>query len=93
MKQPDFEWDNNKNDSNVKKHGVSFELAQYAFKDQNRIIAYDRKHSTKNEKRYFCYGMLNDTVLTVRFTMRRNKIRIFGAGYWREGRKFYYEKK
>jgi len=27
-----------------------------------------------------------------RFTYREDKIRIFGAGYWRKGR-FYYEKK
>lgn len=92
MKQPDFEWDIKKNDSNIEKHGVSFELAQYAFKDQNRIIAYDHKHSTKSEKRYFCFGIVNDNIMTVRFTLRSDKIRIFGAGFWREGRKFYYEK-
>ncbi len=30
--------------------------------------------------------------MTVRFTIRDNKIRIFGAGYWREGKKKYEEK-
>lgn len=92
MKQPDFNWDSAKNNSNINKHGVSFELAQYAFRDPKRIIAYDRKHSTKKEKRYFCYGKMNERVITIRFTIRKRKIRIFGAGYWREGRKLYYEK-
>ena len=56
MRQPNFEWDSGKNKNNLDKHGVSFDLAQYAFQDPQRVIAYDRKHSTKKEKRYFCYG-------------------------------------
>ena len=89
-----FEWDENKNRINIKKHGVSFEAAQYAFADLNRIIAEDVKHSTKKEKRYFCYGKINDLVVTVRFPYRKNEIRIIGAGYWREGKQVYeYEKK
>jgi len=30
--------------------------------------------------------------MTVRFTYRRNKIRIFGTGYWRKGKKIYERK-
>lgn len=92
MKQPDFNWNPAKNKTNINKHGVSFEIAQYAFSDSRRVIAYDRKHSTRKEKRYLCYGKVNELVLTVRFTRRNKKIRIFGAGYWREGRRIYYEK-
>jgi hypothetical protein len=29
--------------------------------------------------------------MTVRFTCRRGVIRIFGAGYWRRGRRIYEE--
>ena len=36
-----FEWDETKNQDNQKKHGVPFEIAQYAFADQNRIILED----------------------------------------------------
>jgi len=93
MKQPDFEWNSGKNKHNFDKHGISFESAQYAFQDPNRVIAYDRKHSTKKEKRYFCYGKVNERVVTVRFTKRNNKIRIFGAGFWREGKERYYAKR
>jgi uncharacterized DUF497 family protein len=41
------------------------------------------------EQRYFCFGRIDDAVLTVRFTHRDGKIRIIGAGYWRKGRKLY----
>ena len=67
---------------------MSFTLAQYAFADNNRVILEDLAHG-KNEKRYYCIGKVNDGILTVRFTYRNNKIRIFGAGYWRKGKKIY----
>jgi hypothetical protein len=87
-----FEWDVLKNKQNQIKHEIGFELAQYAFNDPKRVIAWDNKHSTKDEQRFFCYGMVEDAIITVRFTLRNDRIRIFGAGYWREGRKRYYEK-
>ena len=83
-----FEWDENKNQENQEKHGVAFELAQYAFADPKRIIAEDISHS-QNEKRYYCFGKVEEGIITVRFTFRDRKIRIIGAGYWRKGRKIY----
>ncbi len=91
-KEPLFEWDSRKNDENIDKHGISFEVAQYAFSDPRRIVALDRKHSTRKDKRYFCYGKIHNSVVTVRFTWNNGKIRLFGAGYWRDGRSIYYEK-
>ena len=85
----EFEWDEKKNKINYEKHNLKFETAQNAFLDQNRIITFDIKHSTEIEKRYFCFGMVDKMIITVRFTIRDNKIRIFGAGYWREGREIY----
>ncbi len=84
-----FEWDDEKDRLNRVKHGVTFARAQLAFMDPYRIIAVDRKHSTSVETRYFCFGLVEDRILTARFTYRNDKIRIFGAGYWREGRKRY----
>jgi uncharacterized DUF497 family protein len=43
------------------------------------------------EKRYYCFGKVEGKILTVRFTYRNNIIRIFGAGYWRKGKKTYEE--
>ncbi len=84
----DFEWDEQKNALNLKKHEVSFYEAQKAFLDQNRIIAEDTEHS-HNEQRYYCFGKVDDGIMTVRFTYRGSVIRIIGAGYWRGGRKIY----
>lgn len=83
-----FEWDEKKNQANLKKHGVSFFEAQKAFFDPGRVIAEDIEHS-KEEQRYFCFGRIEEAIMTVRFTYRGLKIRIIGAGYWRAGKKIY----
>ena len=88
MTKPQFEWDANKDDENLKKHGVPFSVAQYAFADPSRVIAEDLVHSMA-EKCYFCFGEVNGGILTVRFTYRSGAIRIFGAGYWRKGKAIY----
>ncbi|MBA3035077.1 MAG: hypothetical protein FP814_01140 [Desulfobacterium sp.] len=45
------------------------------------------EHSDE-EKRFYCLGRVSDGIMTVRFTYRKNKIRIIGAGYWRKGKKY-----
>jgi len=87
-KRSDFEWDSNKDLINQEKHGVSFALAQLAFLDHQRIILEDLEHS-QDEKRYYCLGKAAGGILTVRFTYRKHKIRIIGAGYWRKGKRIY----
>jgi uncharacterized protein len=54
----EFDWDDKKDLNNQEKHGVSFFDAQFAFLDQNRVIAEDVKHS-KAEKRFFCFVKWN----------------------------------
>ena len=88
MSEVGFEWDEEKNRQNLEKHGVPFDLAQYAFGDPDRINAEDVGHS-QTEKRYYCIGRVGDGILTVRFTYRKNRIRIIGAGYWRRGKELY----
>lgn len=83
-----FEWDDSKDAENQRKHGVPFSLAQYAFSDPQRIIAEDLVHSI-SEKRFYCYGKVGEGIMTVRFTYRKDKVRIIGAGYWRKGKKTY----
>ena len=83
-----FEWDTKKDKENQDKHGVAFGVAQLAFADPKRVIAEDLSHSS-NEKRHFCFGLVEDGVLTVRFVYRDDVIRIFGAGYWRKGKQIY----
>lgn len=83
-----FEWDEIKNLANIEKHGVSFEESRKAFIDPKRKIRYNVKHSA-DKIRYYCFGKVDNRIMTVRFIIRDNKIRIIGAGYWREGRKIY----
>jgi uncharacterized DUF497 family protein len=89
MIQAQFEWDEKKNLENMRKHGVSFFIAQHAFADRQRVVAEDVNHSSDHEKRFFCFGRVGNGIMTVRFTYRNNVIRIIGAGYWRKGKSIY----
>ena len=88
MSRARFEWDPDKDIANQERHGVSFGLAQFAFADPRRVIAQDISHSS-TESRYYCFGWVGGGILTVRFTHRDEVIRIFGAGYWRKGKRVY----
>jgi uncharacterized DUF497 family protein len=83
-----FEWDERKGIVNTQKHGITFTEAQEAFFDTKRVLISDSRHSI-NEERFFCLGRVGKGIATVRFTVRGDKIRIIGAGYWREGRMRY----
>lgn len=83
-----FIWNVDKEDSNLKKHGVDFSTAANAFSDPHRKIFADEKHSA-NEERTFCIAKVDRRILTVRVTLRGKKIRIHGAGYWRKGKSYY----
>ncbi len=86
MTDRNFEWDETKNLYNQENHGVSFNEAQHAFLDGSRIIAEDVAHS-HDENRYLCFGLNEEQtgILTVRFTYRNSRIRIFGAGLLEKG--------
>jgi uncharacterized protein len=90
MKPVRFEWDEDKDGENRAKYKVPFSLAQEAFLDPHRVIAEDVAHSAE-EDRFYCIGKAGGGILTVRFTYRGDVIRIYGAGYWRKGRKLYEE--
>jgi hypothetical protein len=83
-----FDWDFRKDIENQRKHGVSFSIAQDAFRDPHRVIARDASHSG-SEERFYCFGEVSGGILTVRFTYRASVIRIIGAGYWRKGKAIY----
>ena len=83
-----FEWDPQKDLLNQLKHRISFSDAQRAFADPKRVIRVDHEHSA-GEPRFLCLGRVDGKVLTVRFTLRQDKVRIFGAGCWRKGGRQY----
>ena len=88
VKKSTFEWGEEKDRENQKRHHVSFAEAQRAFLDPHRMIVEDVAHSSE-EDRFYCIGRVENDILTVRFTYRGNVIRIYGAGCWRKGRKLY----
>ncbi|MEX2525967.1 MAG: BrnT family toxin [Gammaproteobacteria bacterium] len=45
-----FEWDEKKNRTNQRKHGVSFEEARTAFFDENARVIPDPDHSEREER-------------------------------------------
>lgn len=75
-----FEWDDEKNKTNLKKHGLDFELAALVFADPNRMEWYDKKHSY-DEDRFITIGEIGGTtcVVTVVYTERGRTIRIISA--------------
>ena len=72
-----FEWDQEKNLINKKKHGISFETAAYVFYDEQYIEMFDFEHSI-DEDRYIAIGKVED-VLFVVFTERKENIRLISA--------------
>jgi len=52
-----FDWDENKNRINIKKHGISFEEAAFIFSDFNAISLFDEEHS-QDEDRYITIGKI-----------------------------------
>ena len=72
-----FEWDEEKNTSNKRKHGIDFETAMLVFNDLQRIEIYDTEHSL-SEDRYNTIGMVHD-VLFVVYTERKSNIRLISA--------------
>ena len=83
-----FEWNHAKELDNIKDHRCDFRTAAEAFKDPKGILSHDEKHS-EQEPRFFWIGKVGEKILTVRFTRRKSRVRIIGAGYWRKGKEFY----
>jgi uncharacterized DUF497 family protein len=87
----EFEWDESKEQENLRKHRVSFARAVESFRDPKGIRLVDELHST-NEKRFYWVGKdKSGKVLVTRFTERSSKIRIIGCGYWRKYTRYYNE--
>ncbi len=53
-----FEWDHLKSERNIKKHGISFELAQTVFEDPLHLASLDSKK--QNEERWITIGRSAD---------------------------------
>ena len=75
----EFEWDKNKADLNLKKHGISFHEAATVFGDPLAITFNDPDHSV-GEYRFITFGLSRfNNLLVVSHANRGKKIRIISA--------------
>ena len=90
-----FEWDEKKNRSNRKKHGVWFEEARSVFEDDMALVFLDGAHSGK-EERFLIIGTNSFGMnLIVVHCFRKNDevIRIISARKTTKREKMTYEKR
>jgi uncharacterized DUF497 family protein len=74
-----FEWDEAKDQSNQRKHGVSFDEAKSVFGDPRSITIHDEQHSDE-EDRYIDMGVSSrGRVIVVSYTERGPNIRIISC--------------
>lgn len=71
-----FEWDENKNRINLKKHGLSFEEAVQIFKDPNICIVPDL---CETEERWDAVGLANKVLFVVYVEREKDTVRIISA--------------
>lgn len=85
-----FEWDEETDQINREKHGISFEIASYVFLDEYYIEMYDFEHSV-DEDCYIAIGMVGNLLFVV-FTKRGENIRLISARLATEKeRRLYYD--
>lgn len=74
----EFEWDEDKNQANIRKHGVSFETAKRIFEGPVFSMLDDR--DGYGEERYISIGMVEAVaILVVVHTDRKDRIRLISA--------------
>jgi uncharacterized protein len=83
-RQFQFEWDEIKAAANLRKHGVSFELAATVFNDPGLLTVADLEHG-ETEERWFSIGLAsNGAVLSIVYLWSESdpaatKIRLISA--------------
>ena len=74
-----FEWDSRKAESNLKKHGISFDEATTIFGDPLSLLMDDPKHSS-DEQRFLVIGLsVQHRLLVAAFAERPPRTRIISA--------------
>jgi uncharacterized DUF497 family protein len=91
MENPDFEWDEKKARSNLKKHDVSFEEGTTIFNDPLIATISDPDHSN-DEDRYISIGIsVQGRLLVVVHTERVEIIRLISCRKATSAERKYYE--
>ena len=73
-----FEWDDDKNESNVRKHGVSFETAKRIF--EGPVLTWLDDRQDYGEDRFISIGVVDAiAVIVVAHTDRSGRMRLISA--------------
>ena len=72
-----FEWDEEKEQVNFKKHGIHFKTAAKVFLDPNKLIRQDEEHT--QEVRYNVLGKVGRVLFVVCVFREENIIRLISA--------------
>ncbi len=73
----EFEWDENKCETNIRKHGIDFVDAKKVF-DYDTVILEDDRFNY-GEQRLIALGLLQGRIIVVVYTERNHIIRIISA--------------
>ena len=77
--QPQYEWDDDKAKTNLRKHRISFQEGATVFNDPLIATQHDPDHSS-DEERYIALGRsVQGRILVVVFTERGDKIRLISC--------------
>ena len=87
-----FEWDHEKRETNIQKHGIDFLEAFVVFADEHQIIEPDTRKDY-GEPRYLITGQSDDVLLTVVFTERSGVIRLISVRKASIRERKYYERR
>jgi uncharacterized DUF497 family protein len=71
-----FDFDKNKSESNLKKHGIDFIEAQVIWDDPDRL---EIPAKSISEERYMLIGKVKDKLWSVIYTIRNYNIRIISV--------------
>lgn len=86
-----FEWDENKNKSNIQKHAIDFSDSAKIF-NQTMVIKLDER-ADYGESRWIGLGQLEDIVIVMVFTKRNDNVRIISIRKAnKQERRIYFEK-
>jgi len=69
------EWDEQKEQSNIKKHGISFTTAAKVF----LMKRFEIQSNKNNEKRYLAIASIESHIIAVVYTLRGDNYRIISA--------------
>lgn len=78
----EFEWDEAKRISNIRKHSLDFQEATELFDGRSKVEA---KSAYAHEERFKTTGLLDGELVTVIWTKRAERIRIISARRARDG--------